>query len=114
MMIPRTFRLRKTDEFDRVFSEGRAAHGRLISLRLRPADGFKAGFVVGKSVSERAVVRNRTKRRLRDIVRTAQPRLGTAEIVVSAKRPAATAEHAALADEFNALLARLERPEDRA
>ncbi len=107
-MLPSALRLKKSDEFDRVFSEGRAAHGRLISVRLRPADRLKAGFVVGKSVSEQAVVRNRTKRRLRDIVRSAQPRLGAVEIVISAKRPAATAKHAALADEFNTLLTRLE------
>ncbi len=106
-MLPHARRLKDTAEFDRVFRDGRAAHGRLVSIRMRPADGFKAGFVVGKAVSQKAVVRNRTRRRLQEIVRAAGPGLGAVELVVSAKRAAADAGSPVLRDEITDLLGTL-------
>lgn len=102
MVLAKPNRLRTSAEFDRVFTEGRTAHGKLLSVRVADAGRFKAGFIVGKAVSLRAVVRNRVRRRLREIVR--ELKLDSVELVVSAKQPAAAAESAELREELTALL----------
>ena len=109
LMLAKPNRLRTKREFGRVFDEGCAAHGTLLSVRTADAadgpgskTGFKAGFSVGKTVSLRAVVRNRVRRQLREIVRSLD--LKGVELVVSAKRPAAKAGSAELRAELELLL----------
>ena len=61
---------------------------------------LRAGFVTPKHIGT-AVVRNRVRRRLRDIVRTAQPRLIAGLWLVMVARPyAATATYQQLKDEW--------------
>jgi ribonuclease P protein component len=98
----RTNRLRTRAEFDRVFAVGRAAHGKLLSVRAADADRAKAGFTVGKTVSLKATDRNRVRRRLREIIRGLD--LAAVEIVVSAKRPATRAGSDELRTELEGLL----------
>lgn len=105
-MLAEPNRLRTSAEFGRVFAEGRTAHGKLLSVRAADAGRFRAGFSVGKAVSLKAVVRNRVRRRLREIVRSLERdgALGAVELVVSAKRPAASADSEALREELETLL----------
>jgi ribonuclease P protein component len=61
-------------EFDHVKKNGQVYRGQLILLGIVPAtDGarFRAGFVTSRAVGQ-AVVRNRVRRRLREIVRKHQ------------------------------------------
>lgn len=103
LLFPKTRRLTLTSQFARVRSEGRNVRGRLLILGFLPSEGterFQAGFVTSKRIGG-AVVRNRVRRRLRDIVRTQQGRLREGFwIVVVARPPAARASYAALKDEW--------------
>lgn len=115
-MLAKPNRLRTSAEFDRVFSAGRTAHGKLLSVRVADATEagksarFKAGFSIGKTVSLKAVVRNRIRRRLREIVRSLgqDNAFNAVELVVSAKRPAAAADSTQLREELERLLKKTE------
>lgn len=63
------------------------------------------GFAVGKRIAKRAVVRNRAKRRIREIARGLGVRSGV-DIIVVARAPALVASSAQLADALVGLLTR--------
>jgi ribonuclease P protein component len=90
-------------EFSRVKNEGRAQRGALLILGALPTGEqniFRVGFVTSKRIGG-AVVRNRVRRRLRDIVRTHQARLQQGFWFVLVARPAAArATYGALKDEW--------------
>jgi len=72
-----------------------------------PAAPARAGFVVGKTVGP-AVVRNRVRRRLREVVRARLAVLpGGSRLVVRAQPGAADASYDALAGYVDAALAKL-------
>jgi len=93
-VLPASHRLRSTAEFGVTVRRGRRAGTRTVVVHVaRPsAEGpARVGFVVGKPVGG-AVVRNRTKRRLRALVRPLLPQvLPGALVVVRANAPAAGA-----------------------
>lgn len=79
-------------EFGRVKSEGKTYRGRFLMLGVfeqNEEKEFRAGFVTSKRIGG-AVVRNRVRRRLRDIVRTQQPLLRSGHWLVVIARPAAS------------------------
>jgi ribonuclease P protein component len=57
-----------TKEFDRFFSSGRRRHTPLFTLIQSPQPNFHGAVVVGKKVHQRAVDRNRLRRRLYSIL----------------------------------------------
>lgn len=67
-------RLRKGREFDRVYAEGTVIGGPLFVVRVVTNEVSEArwGFAVGKKLAPSSVVRNRTRRRLREAVRFAE------------------------------------------
>lgn len=74
-MLPRAQRLKSSADFQAVFADGARAgtstvvvHVRRPSTTQDPPGETRVGFVVSKKVGN-AVARNRTKRRLRHIVR---------------------------------------------
>ena len=69
--FPRSVRLLRHADFERVYKQGRrhfAAHMTVFYLPRPKAEGVRVGFTVGKVLGG-AVVRNRMKRRLREAVR---------------------------------------------
>lgn len=96
-------RLARPAEFLRVKEEGRVQRGALFFIGvLEVADErrFRAGFVTSKRVGG-AVVRNRVRRRLREVVRQHQHHLrGGIWCVVIARPAAARATYSALKDEW--------------
>ena len=96
-------RLTRTAEFQRVREEGEAARGDLLSLGvLREKGGarWRAGFVTSRRVGP-AVVRNRVRRRLREIVRRHQGEIWDGVWLVVIARPrAARASYEALEHEW--------------
>ena len=92
MGLPRELRLRHRKDFDAVFRQGRAWNDQLLVLRALPnnLDHNRFGFVTSKRLGG-AVVRNRVRRRLREIVRHAETNPGY-DIVLSAKTKAPGAE----------------------
>lgn len=99
-------RLRRRQDFAAAYRKGRVQSNQLLVVRVLENSGgpTRFGFVAGKVVGG-AVVRNRTKRRLREIAREAGAREGL-DIVIGARKPAATAEFQALRKALVSLMKR--------
>ncbi len=101
--FPAARRLKLSREFARVRTKGRTARGELLFLgvlEVEAKSGFRVGFVTSKRVGG-AVVRNRVRRRLREIVRRHQHEIRNDVWLVLVARPAAArASSARLKDEW--------------
>jgi ribonuclease P protein component len=103
LSFPRTRRLTRSSEFERVRQEGRAHRGKALTLAVLGADednGVRAGFITSRAIGN-AVKRNRVRRRLREIVRRHQHEIvaGTS-IVTVARAAAADVTYRELEDEW--------------
>jgi ribonuclease P protein component len=88
-------RLKSRRDFDRIFKKGHVVSGPLFIIRGVP-NGLtvsRVGFAVSTKIDKRAVVRNRIRRRLREIFRVELlPRfVGGYDLVVIVKPAAAKA-----------------------
>jgi ribonuclease P protein component len=96
-------RLIRSSDFARVRSEGRTVRGELMMFGVMTGDDakwFRAGFVTSRRVGG-AVVRNRIRRRLREIVRLHQRQLRQdLWLVTIARSGAARASCRQLRDEW--------------
>lgn len=84
-------RLRKAEDFGRLRQAGVTQHHRLLLLSSLPNElpHNRYGFIVGKRTGS-AVIRNRTRRRLREIVRALDPQLKHGfDVVLIARQPLA-------------------------
>jgi len=103
LSFPKSRRLTRASEFERVRREGRAHYGGLLILGVlaaKEAHGFRAGFVTVRRLGS-VVVRNRVRRRLREIVRKHQQKIVDAKwIVTVARASAARASYRQLEDEW--------------
>jgi ribonuclease P protein component len=101
--FPKTRRLARTPDFDRVKEDGHAERGKFIvlaTLTVQNSGASRAGFITSGRLGD-AVVRNRVRRRLREIVRKHQHDLREDFWVVVIARPdAAKASYRALEDEW--------------
>ena len=91
----RVHRVRNKRDFQRIQGGGRRLHGRnlLVLVCDSTVENSRLGLVVSRRVDKRAVVRNRIKRRLREIFRLNHSRLlKPVDIVIVARREAALAE----------------------
>ncbi len=70
-MLAKQYRLKKNKDFELTFKKGEALNGRFLFLKLRinNLEISRFGFVIGKKVSNKAVIRNKLKRQLREIIR---------------------------------------------
>lgn len=109
LCLPRSARLTRGAEFARVRAEGRTEHGRLMMCSVvRSGDGelARVGFITSRRVGS-AVVRNRVRRRLREIVRADRPLLVRGSwVVLIARAAAAGATFDSLRDEWRRLAKR--------
>ena len=103
LSLTKAKRLTRPVEFAQVQSEGITHRGRLLALGVltkKEAKLFRVGFVTSKRVGG-AVVRNRLRRRLREIVRTQQGMVRKdVWLVVIARPAAASTSYQALKDEW--------------
>jgi len=101
--FPKSRRLTQSAEFEHVKKNGRAQRGQLIVLSIVPANGatpFRAGFITSRALG-RAVLRNRVRRRLREIVRKHQREVVNGIwMVIIARASAARASHEQLEVEW--------------
>lgn len=76
-MLPKSHRLKKKKDFDRVFKKGKGFNNNFLFLKIKrnKLSVSRFGFVVPLKVSSKATVRNKTKRRLREIVRELLPQI---------------------------------------
>lgn len=111
-MLPPAHRLRSSREFSEVVRRGRRAGRPLLVVSVlipaEPAEApTRAGLVVGKAVGG-SVVRSRTSRRLRHLLRDRLDRLPAgSRVVVRALPGAGAASSAALGDDLDRALDRV-------
>jgi len=104
LSFPKSRRLNRTGEFNRVRKEGTTTRGALITLAISPApeaeDKSRLGIIASRKVG-RAVVRNRARRRIREIFRKHQGevRMGISIVIIISAR-AARASYGQLEDEW--------------
>ena len=69
-MLAKKYRLAADKDFTRLFKKGRSFHGNGMSVRLvrNSLSESRFAFVVSVKVSKKAVVRNKLRRRLREMV----------------------------------------------
>lgn len=74
-MLPKENRLKKKKDFDNVFKNGRGYKEDFLYLKIIGNDlkNSRFGFVIGKNFSNSAVVRNKMRRRLRELVKINLP-----------------------------------------
>jgi ribonuclease P protein component len=96
-------RLTRASEYERVKREGLVRRGKLLTLSAIAVENSgpcRVGFITSRRLGN-AVIRNRVRRRLREIVRRHQHDLRQDSwIVLIAKRDAANASYHALEDEW--------------
>lgn len=111
--FPRERRVRRRGEFRETYDGGRRSHGRLAVVFASPGEGGgpRLGVTVTKKVGG-AVVRNRLRRRVREIFRRfPATRSGPpARLVVNVSPRAATASFAELREELERLFSRVLGP----
>ena len=101
--FPKVRRLTHRSEYERVKRDGITQRGKLLMLNVMPVENsgpWRAGFVTSGRLGG-AVVRNRVRRRLREIVRRHQHELRQDFwFIIVARREAATANYGTLEDEW--------------
>ena len=70
-MFKQENRLKKKKDFDNVFQKGKTIAGKLVFLKIKKnnLNINRIGFIIGLKISKKAVVRNKIKRQLREIIR---------------------------------------------
>ncbi|MFH1657667.1 MAG: ribonuclease P protein component [bacterium] len=76
-MLLKENRLRNKKDFDKVFKEGRGFKEDFLYLKFRNnnSEVSRFGFIVSQKISKKAVIRNKLKRRLREIINTEMARI---------------------------------------
>jgi ribonuclease P protein component len=101
--FPKTRRLAHRSEYDQVKQNGITQRGKLLILNvmtMQNSGPWRAGFVTSGRLGS-AVVRNRIRRRLREIVRRHQNEVRQGFwFVIIARHEAATASYGPLEDEW--------------
>ncbi len=109
LRFPRAARLALTADFARVREEGRTVHGKMMMLGVlknAAQSCARAGIVTSRKVGP-AVVRNRVRRRLREIVRHDRAKFHDGMwLVIIAKVPASRVSFAVLREEWTQLAKR--------
>lgn len=70
-MLPKINRIKKKKDFDLIFKKGKNFKTSLLVLKLveNGLDFNRFGFIISKKVSKKAVVRNKIRRRVSEIIK---------------------------------------------
>lgn len=71
-MLPQKFRLNKTKDIENVSKKGKSIGSKFFVLKYLPnsLENSRIGFVISTKISKKAIVRNKIKRQMREIIRT--------------------------------------------
>jgi ribonuclease P protein component len=109
MGLPKGLRLARAADFARARAEGRSYPGRFLLLSIvsdPDITGWKCGIITPRKLGN-AVVRNRIRRRVRELVRAEQGRLHAGQwLVVVARWRSAQASFAELQQDWQSLARR--------
>jgi len=97
-VLPQDHRLTRAADFRRVYAEGQSWSNRLLVLYKAPNGTAysRFGFSVSRRIGQ-AVVRNRTKRRIREVVRLMYEQASSGyDVVLIARQGILRAEHGAI------------------
>ena len=113
--FPRTGRLLRHADFERVYKQGRRHFSAAMTVFYWPRPSspdlrcLRVGFTVGRALGG-AVQRNRIRRRLRDAVRLTRPWPGpSADVVINPKKVVLTVEFETLLNEVRQAFVVIER-----
>ncbi|MEA1962779.1 MAG: ribonuclease P protein component [Patescibacteria group bacterium] len=70
-MLPQKNRLSKKKDFDRIFKKGKSSFDGLLgakALKNNEQEFIRFGIIVSSKISKKAVIRNKIKRRIRNII----------------------------------------------
>jgi ribonuclease P protein component len=85
--VQRNFRLTRSEDFKRVRRDGKSYAHPLVVLIVQNNDQPRVGVAAGKAVGT-AVYRNRTKRLLREAMRSLIPNIASGSDLILIARPA--------------------------
>lgn len=109
LRLPKSARLFRASEFQRMKREGVTYHGKFMVLSVLkglPAPEVRVGFITSRRVGG-AVVRNRVRRRLREIVRAVRSQIPAGTwLTLIGRQAAATATFQSLSAEWQQLARR--------
>lgn len=114
-LLPRTLggkdKLLKKNEFERVFKRGKRFRGGRMEFTYLPngLERPRLGLVVSRKVGK-AVIRNRTRRVLREVFRLNKDRLGGVDVVIRVFPGDAPISFHEAEEEFMTFARRLEKP----
>lgn len=76
-MLPKPNRLKKKKDFERVFKIGRSFREGFLLLKVAENDlkESRFGLIISQKVTKKATLRNKLKRRLREILRKKLPEI---------------------------------------
>jgi len=112
LKFPRSLRLRRRGDFEKVYQQGRrhfAAHLTVFYRGRERGDGPRIGFRVGRGLGG-AVERNRIRRRLREAIRLHRSELSSpVDVVVHPKKSVLRVDFASLEEQVQRALEAVER-----
>ncbi len=101
--------MRTSNEFDRVFRQGRMYSSARMMVFVERSDSTKLGFAASRKLGS-APSRNRAKRKLRELVRDHSERIPTGRHLVMLAKPGFDRRrYGELAEEFLGLLTQIRR-----
>jgi ribonuclease P protein component len=90
-MLEKKNRIRLNKEFDQVFKTGQSFYGKAFGVKVAKSTGqeIRLGVLVGTKISKKAVIRNKLKRQIREIIRQELSLLKEAQDLVVISLPSA-------------------------
>ena len=76
-MLPKINRITKKKDFDKIFKKGKGYSGDFLFLKIFKNNFSinRFGFIISQKVSKKSTIRNKIKRRLREIIKTNLPKI---------------------------------------
>lgn len=104
-------KLKTSKEYSEVFNSGKKIIGIGIIIYYKPETQLKTGIIVSRKVDKRAVIRNRTKRILREVFRLHKPDL-PGQYVIIAKNKILKMKYLEILSDFNQAIKKIRKQYD--